>query len=124
MNLKLNKFLLMKNNLKLILNTMIPGDDYMPCFTKAVKVEKIIKQIKNNKFLDDLKNKQINLDKKKNWDNCVKILGKDILETYFVSNLVIKSLDLRKKNLLRNLKKESMIKLLQKVKYTKKLYRK
>ena len=96
----------------------------MPCFTKAVKVEKIIKQIKNNKFLDDLKNKQINLDKKKNWDNCVKILGKDILETYFVSNLVIKSLDLRKKNLLRNLKKESMIKLLQKVKYTKKLYRK
>jgi hypothetical protein len=29
-------------NLKLILNTMIPGDSYMPCFTKAVKVETII----------------------------------------------------------------------------------
>ena len=43
MSLKLNKYSLMKNNLKLILNTMIPGDSYMPCFTKAVKIETIIK---------------------------------------------------------------------------------
>jgi|TARA_B100001964_G_C14209714_1_gene589891 hypothetical protein len=124
MSLKLNKYLLMKNNLKLILNTMIPGDDYMPCFTKAVKVEAIIKKLKKNKFLNDLKKKQINLNEKENWDNCVKILGSDILEVYFTSNSVIKSLNLRKKNYLRNVKKENMIKLLEKVKYTKKIFRK
>jgi hypothetical protein len=45
MSLKLNKYSLMKNNLKLILNTMIPGDSYMPCFTKAVKIETIIKKL-------------------------------------------------------------------------------
>ena len=124
MSLKLNKYLLMKNNLKLILNTMIPGDDYMPCFTKAVKVETIIKKLKKNKFLYDLKKKQINLNEKENWYNCVKILGSDILEAYFTSNSVIKSLNLRKKNYLRNVKKENMIKLLEKVKYTKKIFRK
>ncbi len=124
MSLKLNKYLLMKNNLKLILNTMIPGDDYMPCFTKAVKVETIIKKLKKNKFLYDLKKKQINLNEKENWNNCVTILGSDILEAYFTSNSVIKSLNLRKKNYLRNVKKENMIKLLQKVKYTKKIFRK
>ena len=124
MNLKLNKYLLMKNNLQLILNTMIPGDSYMPCFTKAVKVETIIKKLNEGKFLLDLKKKQINLNKKVNWDNCVKILGNDILEAYFTSNSVIRALNLRKKNYLRNVKKESIIKLLEKVKYTKKNFRK
>ena len=124
MNLKLNKYLLMKNNLQLILNTMIPGDSHMPCFTKAVKVEIIIKKLNKDKFFIDLKKKQINLNKKVNWDNCVKILGNDILEAYFTSDSVIRALNLRKKNYLRNIKKESMIKLLKKVKYTKKKFKK
>ena len=124
MNLKLNKYSLMKNNLQLILNTMIPGDSYMPCFTKAVKVETIIKKLNKSKFLLDLKKKQINLNKKVNWDNCVKILGNNILEAYFTSNSVIRALNLRKKNYLRNIKKESIIKLLEKVKHNKKKFRK
>jgi hypothetical protein len=124
MSIKLNKYSLMKNNLKLILNTMIPGDGFMPSFTKAVKIETIIKKFNKDKLYLDLKKKQINLDKKENWDNCVKILGNDILEAYFTSNSVIRALNLRKKNYLRNVKKESMIKLLEKVKYTKKNFRK
>ena len=124
MSLKLNKYSLMKNNLQLILNTMIPGDSNMPCFTKAVKVKTIIKKLNRDKFLLDLKKKQINLNKKENWDNCVKILGNDILEAYFTSNSVIRALNLRKKDYLKNIKKESMIKLLEKVKYTKKNFRK
>jgi len=124
MSLKLNKNLLIKNNLKLILNTMIPGDNYMPSFTKAVKVESIIKKINSNKFLQDLKKTKINLNEKKNWDNCVKILGNDVLEAYFTSNSVIKSLNFRKKNYLRNVKKDNMIKLLEKVKSKKKIFRK
>ena len=124
MSLKLNKYLLMKNNLQQILDTMIPGDSYMPCFIKAVKVNTIIKKLNRDKFLLDLKKKQINLNKKENWDNCVKILGNDILEAYFTSNLVIRALNLRKKDYLKNIKKESMIKLLEKVKYTKKNFRK
>ena len=124
MNLKLNKNLLMKNNLQLILNAMIPGDSYMPCFTKAVKVEVIIKKLNKNKFLLALENKKINLNKKENWDNCVKVLGNNILEAYFTSNSVIRALNLRKKNYLRNIKKESIIKLIEKVKYKKKIFRK
>jgi hypothetical protein len=124
MSLKLNKYSLMKKNLQLILNTMIPSDSYMPCFTKAVKVKTIIKKLNRDKFLLDLKKKRINLNKKEDWDNCVKILGNDILEAYFTSNSVIRALNLRKKNYLRNVKKESMIKLLEKVKYTKKNFRK
>lgn len=124
MSLKLNKNLLIKNNLKLILNTMIPGDNYMPSFTRAVKVESIIKKLNNNKFLKDLKKKKVNLNEKKNWDNCVKILGNNVLEAYFTSNLVIKSLNFRKKNYLRNVKNENMIKLLEKVKCKKKIFRK
>ncbi|MDA9105716.1 hypothetical protein N9J78_04000 [Candidatus Pelagibacter sp.] len=114
----------MKKNLQLILNTMIPGDSYMPCFTKAVKVETIIKKLNKDKFLLDLKKKQINLNKKENWDNCVKILGNNILAAYFTSNSVIRALNLRKKNYLRNAKKENMIKLLEKVKYKKNNFRK
>ena len=124
MNLKLSKYLLMKNNLHLILNTMIPGDSYMPCFTKAVKVEVIIKKFNNSKFLLNLKSNKINLNKKENWDNCVKILGNDILEAYFTSNSVIRALNLRRKNYLKNAKKESIFKLLEKVKQTKKKFRK
>lgn len=124
MSLKLNKYLLMKSNLQLILNTMIPGDIYMPCFTKAVKVEIIIKKLNKDEFLLDLKKKKINLNKKENWDNYVKILGNDILEAYFTSNSVIRALNLRKKNYLKNIKKESIFKLLEKVKYTKKKFRK
>ena len=124
MSIKLNKYLLMKNNLELILNTMIPGDSKMPCFTKAVKVETIIKKLNKDKFLIGLKKKQIDLNKKENWDNCVKILGNDILAAYFTSNLVIRALNLRKKNYLRNVKKENMIKLLEKVKYKKNNFRK
>ena len=51
MNSKSKNNLLMKNNLKLILNTMIPGDNYMPCFTKAVKVETILNKLNKDKFL-------------------------------------------------------------------------
>ena len=65
MNLRLNKNLLLKNNLKLILNTMIPGDNYMPCFTRAVKVESVIKRFNKNKFLLILKKKKEILIKKK-----------------------------------------------------------
>ena len=65
MSSKFSKYLLMKRNLKLILDTMIPGDKYMPCFTKAVKIEKIIKKLNNNKFLQNLKKGEINLSEKK-----------------------------------------------------------
>lgn len=115
-----SKYLLMKKNLKLILNTMIPGDNYMPCFTKAVKLNKVTKRLNNNKFLHNLKKREINLIEKKNWDNCVKILGNDIIEIYFTSSSVIKSLKLKKEDTLRNEKKENMIKLLKAVKRKKK----
>ena len=62
------------------------------------------------------------MNKKENWDNCVAILGNNILDDYFTSNLVIRALDLRKKKYLRNKKKESITKLLKKVKYTKKKF--
>jgi len=123
MSIKPKKHLLMKNNLELILNRMIPGDSRMPCFTKAVKIEPIIKKLNNDKFLLFLKRKQINLNKK-NWDNCIKILENEVLEAYFTSNLVIRALNARKKFLLRNVKKENMTKLLKKVKYKKKIFRK
>ena len=124
MSSKYNKYLLMKKNLKLILNTMIPGDNYMPCYTKAVKIDKILKRLNNDKFLLNLKKKEINLNGKENWDNYFKILGDDIIEIYFTSNLAIKTLELRKKDYLRNVKKKSMIKLLKKVNSKKKIFRK
>ena len=123
MSIKPNKHLLMKNNLELILNRMIPGDSRMPCFTKAVKIEPIIKKLNKDKFLLSLKRKQINLNKK-NWDNCIKILENEVLEAYFTSNSVIRALNARKKFLLRNVKKENITKLLKKVKYKKKIFRK
>ena len=102
---------------------MIPGDNYMPCFTKAVKVEKIIKRLNNDKFLDNLKKREINLSEKKNWDNYVKILGSDIIKIYFTSNSAIKSLKLKKRDDLKNVKKENMIKLLKEVKHKKKIFK-
>jgi hypothetical protein len=124
MNSKSKNNLLVKNNLKLILDTMIPGDNHMPCFTKAVKVEKILNKLNKDKFLIELKGNRINLNKKNNWNNYIKILGNYALETYFTSNLVIRALNLRKKDYLKNLKKENLVKLLEKVKYKKKIFRK
>lgn len=115
---------MMKKNLKLILDTMVPGDNYMPCFTRAINIKKVIIKLNKNKDLQFLCRKKINLNEKKNWDYCVKILGNDILDSYFTSNLVIKALNLRKKNLLRNVKKENITSLLKGVNLKKKYYRK
>jgi len=123
MSTKSNKGLLMKNNLRLILNYMIPGDNYMPSFTKAVRINSIIKIFEKNKFLNYLGRKEIDLNNKKNLDNYVKILGNHVLEAYFTSNLVIKALKLRRKNYLKNVKKENMTKLLKKAN-SKKYFRK
>lgn len=117
---KSKKKLLIKNNLKLILDAMIPANSNMPNFTKAVKVNTIIKKL-NNGFLNKLE-KKLNLNNKKNWDSYIKVLGNDILESYFTSDLVIKALNQRKKKCLKNLKKENMIKLLTRVKYSKKKF--
>jgi len=122
--LKSGEYSLLKGNLKLILNQMIPGDEYMPSFTRAVKIEIIIKKYLKNKFILSLKKRRINLYKKKDWDNCEKILVNDILEAYFTSNSVIKALNLRKKYYLKDTKKENMFKLLKKVKYKNKIFRK
>tara|TARA_B100000989_G_scaffold222150_1_gene169807 strand:+ start:16340 stop:16714 length:375 start_codon:yes stop_codon:yes gene_type:complete len=124
MTLKFNKYYMMKKNLKLILDTMVPGDNYMPCFTRAINIKKVIIKLNKNKDLQFLCRKKINLNEKKNWDYCVKILGNDILDSYFTSNLVIKALNLRKKNLLRNVKKENITSLLKGVNLKKKYYRK
>ena len=37
---------ILKNNLKIILNEMIPGNKFMPSFSNAVKVEIILKKLK------------------------------------------------------------------------------
>ncbi len=121
MTLKFNKYYMMKKNLKLILDTMVPGDNYMPCFTRAINIKKVIIKLNKNKDLQFLCRKKINLNEKKNWDYCVKILGNDILDSYFTSNLVIKALNLRKKNLLRNVKKENITSLLKGVNLKKKI---
>ena len=113
----------MKKNLRLIVNYMIPGDNYMPHFTKAVRIDSFIKSFEKNKFLNYLERKEIDLNKKKNLDNYVKILGNHVLEAYFTSNLVIKALKLRRKNYLKNVKKENMTKLLKKAN-SKKYFRK
>tara|TARA_B100001093_G_C26729497_1_gene971562 strand:+ start:269 stop:640 length:372 start_codon:yes stop_codon:yes gene_type:complete len=119
---KSREYILLKDNLKLISNQMIPGDELMPCFTKAVKIEIIIKKFLKNKFILSLKKRKIDLSKKKDWDNCEKVLSSFILGAYFTSNSVIKVLDLRKKNYLKDTKKENMFKLLKKVKYKKKIF--
>lgn len=112
----LNLYLI--NNLKLILNNMLPGDKYMPNFTKAVKINKIIEKIDNDKTL--LKHiKKKNYNKKENLNKFVKILENDILELYFTSNQVLKALNKRNKIFLNNIKKENMIKKLNKIKHRK-----
>ncbi len=124
MNIKSNKDILIKKNLKLILDAMMPGDDFMPSFTKAVRVQTIIKKLKKSKFLYDLKKKEFDFNKKQNWEKCTNILGNDMIDAYFTSNLVIKSLNLRRKIYLKNVKKENMVKMLKKVKNLKKRFRK
>jgi hypothetical protein len=119
MSTKPKKYSLFKKNLKQIADVMIPGDELMPCFTKAVKIEIIFKKYFKNKFIISLKKKRINLSIKNDWDIYEKVLGDDILEAYFTSNLVIKVLNLRKKKYLKDKKKENMFKLLEKVKYKK-----
>ena len=69
MNIKSNKDILIKKNLKLILDAMMPGDDFMPPFTKAVRVQTIIKKLKKSKFLYDLKKKSLILIKNKTGKN-------------------------------------------------------
>lgn len=112
-----------KNNLKIILNQMIPGNKFMPSFSKAVKIEIILNKYLKNKLMLSLKKKHINFNKMKDFDNYEKVLGNDILNTYFTSNSVIKALNLMKRSYLKNTKKENMFKLLKKVKNKKKFFR-
>ena len=109
MKKKIDKNLLIKNNLKIIFDTMIPGDKYMPSFTKAVNVKKLINKISNK---EDFKEIKMNKNTKLNLEFYTDILGDTVLEAYFTSNLVVKALELRKKNYLKNTKKEDMYKLL------------
>ena len=113
----------LKNNLKIILNQMIPGNKFMPSFSKAVKIEIILNKYLKNKLMISLKKKRINFNKMKDFDNYEKVLGNDILNTYFTSNSVIKALNLMKRCYLKNTKKENMFKLLKKVKNKKKFFR-
>ncbi len=113
----------LKNNLKIILNQMIPGNKFMPSFSKAVKIEIILNKYLKNKLMLSLKKKRINFNKMKDFDNYEKVLGNDILNTYFTSNSVIKALNLMKRSYLKNTKKENMFKLLKKVKNKKKFFR-
>ena len=73
----------LKNNLKIILNKMIPGNKFMPSFSKAVKIEIILNKYLKNKLMLNLKKKRINFNKMKDFDNYERVLGNDILNTYF-----------------------------------------
>ena len=121
--LKSKEYFILKNNLKIILNQMIPGDKFMPSFSNAVKIEIILKKHLKSKLILSLKKKRIYSTKKKEFDNFEKILGNDILDAYFTSNSVIKALNLRKKNYLKNIKKENIFELLQEIKNKKKIFR-
>ena len=113
----------LKNNLKIILNKMIPGNKFMPSFSKAVKIEIILNKYLKNKLMLNLKKKRINFNKMKDFDNYERVLGNDIFNTYFTSNSVIKALNLMKRSYLENTKKDNMFKLLKKVKNKKKIFR-
>lgn len=117
MNSGLNNNLLIKKNLQKIIDHMIPGDKYMPRFTKAVNIKIIFKKLNKKKFKKNLK--KINLENKEHLDTITKMIGNEIIETYFTSNLVIKALKKRKKIFLEKKKKENMFYLLKKVKDTK-----
>lgn len=121
--LKSKEYFILKNNLKIILNEMIPGNKFMPSFSNAVKIEIILKKHLKNKLILNLRKKRIYSNKKKEFDNYEKILGNDILDAYFTSNSVIKALNLRKKKYLKNIRKENMFKLLKKIKNKKKIFR-
>ena len=121
--LKSKEYFILKNNLKIILNKMIPGNKFMPSFSNAVNIEIILKKHLKNKLVLNLMKKRIYSNKKKEFDNYEKIFGNDILNAYFTSNSVIKALNLRKKNYLKNMKKENMFKLLKKIKNKKKFFR-
>ena len=116
--LKSKEYFILKNNLKIILNQMIPGDKFMPSFSNAVKIEIILKKHLKSKLILSLKKKRIYSTKKKEFDNF-----DDILDAYFTSNSVIKALNLRKKNYLKNIKKENIFELLQEIKNKKKIFR-
>ena len=106
-----------KKKLEKILNEMIPGDKYMPYFTKAVKIDKILIKSNIKKSISYLiKN---NFEKKKFSKKLILILGNEIIDIYFTSNTVIKALENRSKIYLKYKKKESLFTLLKKVKNTK-----
>ena len=117
MNKKFITNLSEKKKLEKILNEMIPGDKYMPCFTKAVKIDKILIKSNIKKSISYLiKN---NFEKKKFSEKLILVLGNEIIDIYFTSNIVIKALENRSKNYLKYKKKESLFTLLKKVKNTK-----
>ena len=85
-------------NLEIVLNSFLPGDEYMPKFSEAVKIKSIFNKLKKNKkFVKILKNKKL-LFSKDNLELLEIILEKEMIETYFTSNLVIKALNLRRRN--------------------------
>lgn len=116
MKKNIKRIFFIEKKLKIILDYMIPGDEYMPCFNKAVSTSKIIKKISKRKDYNKIKE---SINKTKNLKYFTDILGDTILEAYFTSNLVIKALDLRKKKYLKNIKKEDMYKILSQAKYKK-----
>ena len=117
MNSGLNNNLIIKKNLQKIVDHMIPGDKYMPHFTKAVKINIILKKLSKKKFKKNLK--KINLENEMHLDAITKMIGNEVIETYFTSKLVLKALKKRKKIFLEKKKKENMFYLLKKVKDTK-----
>lgn len=114
----------LKNNLKKFFDSMIPGDKFMPSFTKAVKIKVVQNKFFKNKFIIFLKDKKINLNKKSYFNNFEQIIGNDVIQVYFTSNLVIKALNARRNYYLKNIKKDNMLRLLKKVMYKKKFFKK
>ena len=114
----------MINNLKITLDTMIPGDYYMPKFSKAEDIKIILNKFKYDKnFIKILKDKKKMMNKE-NQNFFEKNIEKEIVEIYFTSNSAIKALDLRKKIFLKDKKKEDLLKLTKKIKNKNKIFRK
>ncbi len=109
---------LLKKKLQIIFDSMIPGDKYLPSFTNAVNVDKIIEKYSRNQFIKYIKKNKIDLNEKKNWDKCTNVFGNEIIESYFTSKLVVKALNIRKKNYLKNKKKKNVFNLIRKVKFS------
>lgn len=106
-----------KKKLEKVLNEMIPGDEYMPCFTKAVKIDEILIKSNIKKSISYLSKN--NFEKKKFSEKLILILGNEVIDIYFTSNIAIKALKNRSKIYLKYKKKESLFTLLKKVKNTK-----